>query len=537
MKIEFVGAARTVTGSSYIIKNREFTIMVDCGMFQGTRELRERNHLNLIYAPDKIDALVLTHAHIDHSGLVPKLVKEGFTGPIFATSATADLLKVMLPDSAHIQEMDAEWAGRRRKKAGREPVPPIYTEEDALASLKFLKPMHYGATFDVVPGVKARFREAGHILGSAFIEMWIEENGVTKKVVFSGDIGPKNQAIIRDPETVSEADYLLIESTYGDRLHKSKPDTYAEFKDVINKTYNSKGNIVIPSFAVERTQEIIFTLGQLFSEGAVPRIPVYIDSPLAVNATEIFNGNPDCFNEDMQKIMRSGANPLDFPNLHYVRSTEESKALNEKAKGSIIISASGMCTAGRIKYHLQNNLYKPASTILFVGYQAEGTLGRQLIEGAKRVRVYAEDVVVNAKIHTLGGFSAHADRDGLLEWLGNVKTKSCHVFVVHGEDKAAEAFGDTVKKELGFDVTVPGWGEIVDLETKKSEYAAYGEDTSYLMPKVDSEFDAVQDALQGLMERYKALKDEGSLKGYRLRRFNEEIEDVKSLLSVIKEKM
>ncbi|MGL4369123.1 MAG: MBL fold metallo-hydrolase, partial [Spirochaetota bacterium] len=385
MKIEFVGAARTVTGSSYIIKNREFTIMVDCGMFQGTRELRDRNQLKLIYAPDKIDALVLTHAHIDHSGLVPKLVKEGFTGPIFGTTATVDLLSVMLPDSAHIQEMDAEWNDRRRKKAGREPVGPLYTEEDAQKSLKYLKPVKYGEIFDVVPGVKARYRDAGHILGSAFIEMWVEENGVTKKIVFSGDLGSKNQAIIKDAETVEDADYLLIESTYGDRLHKSKPDTYDEFKKVINETFNSKGNIVIPSFAVERTQEIVYTLGQLFKEGGIPKIPVYIDSPLAVNATEIFNRNPDCFNEEMKRLVSQGSNPLDFPNLHYVRTTAESKELNDKAKGSIIISASGMCTAGRIKYHLQNNLYKPQSSILFVGYQAEGTLGRMLVNGAKRV--------------------------------------------------------------------------------------------------------------------------------------------------------
>lgn len=537
MKIEFVGAARTVTGSSYIIKNKNFTVMVDCGMFQGSRDLRDRNHLNLIYAPGEIDALVLTHAHIDHSGLVPKLVKEGFKGPIFATSATVDLLKVMLPDSAHIQEMDAEWSNRRRKKAGRDVIQPIYTEDDAAASLKYLKPFEYGQTFDVVPGIKARFREAGHILGSASIEMWVEDEGKTKKIVFSGDIGPKNQAIIRDPETIDEADYLLIESTYGDRLHKSKPDTYAEFKQVINDTHNSKGNIVIPSFAVERTQEIIYTLGQLFKEGAVPRIPVYIDSPLAVNATEIFNHNPGCFNEEMQAILRTGENPLDFPNLHYVRTTEESKALNDTAKGSIIISASGMCTAGRIKYHLQNNLYKPASTILFVGYQAEGTLGRQLVEGAKRVRVYAEDVVVKASIKTLGGFSAHADRDGLLQWMSSIKTKNCRVFVVHGEDTAAESFAAEVKKQFGYEVTVPHWGEIFDLDTNTSEVAAYGTAPSPLLPHVDDEFDQLHGMLSSLMDKYRTLKDEGSLKGYRMRRFAEEIEDAKTLLGTIKEKM
>jgi metallo-beta-lactamase family protein len=538
MKIEFVGAARTVTGSSYIIKNESFTIMVDCGMFQGTRELRERNHLKLIYAPEEIDALVVTHAHIDHSGLIPKLVKEGFKGPIFATSATVDLLRVMLPDSAHIQEMDAEWFSRRRKKAGREAVEPLYTQDDAVEAIKALKPIAYGEDFEVVPGVKARFRDAGHILGSAFIEMWVTEKGETKKIVFSGDIGPRQQAIIKNAEQIEDADYLLIESTYGDRLHKSKPDTYNEFKAVINETYNRKGNIVIPSFAVERTQEIVFTLRQLFAEGSIPKIPVYIDSPLAVNATEIFIKHPDCFNDDMMKIIKEGGTPLDFPNLHYVRTTEESKRLNDTAKGSIIISASGMCTAGRIKYHLQNNLYKSESSVIFVGYQAEGTLGRMLVDGAKLVRVYAESVVVNAKIHTLGGFSGHADRDALLEWMSSIKNPKLHVFVVHGEDKAAESFAQTVKDRFGVSVSAPAWGEIIDLNTMKSEVASYGDAvTETVRAPVEDAMDEIGRLYQDIAERYRALKDDDSIKGYRHRRFREELEDLKSLMTVIKEKI
>jgi metallo-beta-lactamase family protein len=537
MKIEFVGAARTVTGSSYIVKNNHFTIMIDCGMFQGTRELRERNHLTLIYAPDKIDALVVTHAHIDHSGLIPKLVKEGFRGPIFATTATADLLRVMLPDSAHIQEMDAEWFSRRRKKAGREPVEPLYTQDDAVEAIKYLRPFEYGDEFEVVPDVHARFRDAGHILGSAFIKMRIAENGTEKKIIFSGDIGPHDQAIIRNAETPGEADYLLIESTYGDRLHKSKPDTYAEFRNVINETYNRKGNIVIPSFAVERTQEIVFTLGRLFKEGSIPRIPVYIDSPLAIEATEIFARNPECFNDDMKKIIASGETPLNFPNLHYVRTTEESKKLNDTAKGSIIISASGMCTAGRIKYHLQNNLYRSESSVIIVGYQAEGTLGRMLVDGAKQVRIYAENVIVNAKIHTLGGFSGHADRDGLLAWMSGIKNPDLQVFVVHGEGNAAASFGDYIRQQFGHKVSIPSWGEVVDLNTMQSEIMGYGEFPAEMHTKIEEDMGDLHALMADIEMKYKSLKDEDDIKGYRYRRFHEELDDVRTLLKIVKEKM
>lgn len=537
MKIEFVGAAKTVTGSSYIVKNDSFTIMIDCGMFQGTRELRERNHLKMIYAPEKIDALVLTHAHIDHSGLVPKLVKDGFKGSIFATHATVDLLNVMLPDSAHIQEMDAEWVSRRRKKADREPLEALYTSEDAFESIKHLRGKQYGEMFEVVPGVKARFRDAGHILGSAFVEMWITENGETKKIVFSGDLGPNDQAIIRDPEIVDEADYLLIESTYGDRLHKSKPDTYEEFRKVINETYNNKGNIVIPSFAVERTQEIIFTLAHLFKEGSIPKIPVYIDSPLAIEATEIFNKHPDCYNNEMMKIINSGEKPLDFPNLHYVRTSEESKLLNDKAKGSIIISASGMCTAGRIKYHLQNNLYKKDSSVIFVGYQAEGTLGRLLVDGAKEVRIFAESVIVNARIFTLGGFSAHADRDGLLKWLSHVTTKNVHVFVVHGEGETPNAFAQTIRDELKLSVSVPTWGEIIDLETMASEFTSYTSTMPVEHEPIHDDMAEIKTIFRDIEERYQALQKEKSFKGYRLKRFHEEVEDLRRMMKIIRDKI
>ncbi len=507
MKIEFVGGARTVTGSSYIITGDGFAAMVDCGMFQGKKVLRERNSLNLIYAPEEIDVLLLTHAHVDHSGLIPKLVKNGFSSSIYATSATVDLCSIMLPDSGHIQEMDAEWVNRRNMKMGMEAVEPLYTVEDAEDAMQYFVPVKYGNVIEVHPNIKARFRDDGHILGSAFIELWVEEGDKTTKIVFSGDIGSRDQAIVRDPEKPEEADILLIESTYGDRLHKSKKDTYEEFKNIILDSYNKKGNIVIPSFAVERTQEIIFTLGRLFKSGEIPRIPVYIDSPLAISATEVFRKNPGCFDDETKKILMSGDSPLDFPNLFFTRSTEESKKLNREARGAIIISASGMCTAGRIKFHLQNNLYKPESSVVFVGYQAEGTLGRRLIDGAKRVRVYGEDVLVKAQIYTLGGFSAHSDRDGLIDWMSSIKNKNLQVFVVHGEESASLHFAKTVEERFNYETYVPRWGEIIDLETGEKSFAEYSPAKELYEP-MENDLDELMSGMGDLIERYhRARKD------------------------------
>lgn len=536
MKVEFVGAARTVTGSSYIVKNDSFTLMVDCGMFQGNRDLRQRNFLDLIYAPHEIDALLVTHAHIDHSGLIPKLVKEGFKGKIYATRATCNLLRVMLPDSAHIQEMDVEWMNRKNRRLGRAELDPLYTTEDAEKSIESLVAKKYGQQFNVFPGVRARFRDAGHILGSSFIELEVDEGEKTTRVVFSGDIGPKDQAIIRNAEMFEGADYLFIESTYGDRLHKSKPDTYKEFKDILLEAYNRSGNIVIPSFAVERTQEIIFTLGKLFRSGDIPKIPVYIDSPLAIAATEIFREHADYFDEETRAIIKSGDSPLDFPNLNVTKTTKESKDLTRNAKGAIIISASGMCTAGRIKYHLQNNLYRPESSVVFVGYQAEGTLGRQLVDGAQRVRVYGEDVLVNAEIHTLGGFSGHADRDGLLEWVGTGNNPKLKVFVVHGEESASLNLAKLIEDKYGYETLVPTWGEIVDLDTFEVSYAEYAQRKIHAEAFEHEDVDVAE--LEKLFATYVAAykqvighndKDEFRIK--------EDFEDLKHILQMLNDEM
>lgn len=533
MKIEFLGAAKTVTGSSYVISDADFTIMVDCGMFQGTAQIRERNYFHQNYIPKKIDALLLTHAHIDHSGLIPKLVKNGFYGNIYTTKATADLCSIMLPDSGHIQEMDTVFINKKNLKLGRKPVDPLYTSDDAVESLKNFVPVSYDEIIQIHPRVEVRFRDAGHILGSSLIEMWIDEGNSKTKIVFSGDIGPKDQAIICDPAIVEEADILLIESTYGDRLHKNKADTYQEFKNLIIEAYNKKGNIIIPAFAVERTQEIIYTLSRLFKENQIPTMPVYIDSPLAISATEIFKKNKDLFDEEMQKRILTGDNPLEFPNLHYTRSTDESKWLNTEARGSIIISANGMCTAGRIKHHLKYNLFRPESSIVFVGYQAEGTLGRRLIEGEKQVRVYGTDVSVKARIHTLGGFSAHADQEGLASWVKNIKNPKLKVFVVHGEERSALTFADKLHNELGLMTHVPDWGEAIDPATMKSEVASFAAmDTT---PGLDSEINKLSQTYTMLIEKYNKVKS--MKKAGDIQKVQDDIHDAQALLKMIIDEM
>jgi len=536
MQIEFLGAARTVTGSCYIIKDDDFTIMVDCGMFQGKRDLKERNSLHRIYSPKKIDALLLTHAHIDHSGLIPKLVKEGFYGNIYATNATTDLCSVMLPDSAHIQEMDAKWVNKKNKKLGRDLVEPQYTVKDSEKSLENFVPVNYGEMVQIHPRIKVRFRDAGHILGSSIIEMWVDEKGKQTKIVFSGDLGPKNQAIIKDPEIIEEADFLLIESTYGNRLHKSKEDTYKEFFDILKNAHFSNGNIIIPAFAIERTQEIIYTLSKVFNDGKIPRIPVYIDSPLAISATEIFRKNDQCFDDATRKILMSGNSPLDFENLFFSRTAKESKALNELKKGAIIISASGMCTAGRIKYHLQNNIYKPETSVIFVGYQAAGTLGRRIVDGAQQVKVYGEDVAVKAKIYTLGGFSAHADKNGLLEWISHIKNPNLKVFIVHGEEASALEFAESVREKFGYFTHVPRWKEVFDLETMNSEIAPHEDHLIYdKMDSISKDIDSLIMSVETLGEKFRVANDEKKIFNAKLLR--DDIKDIKEFVAMVLDEM
>jgi metallo-beta-lactamase family protein len=532
IRLEFVGGARTVTGSCYILNDDDFTIMVDCGMFQGKHVIKDRNTLRLIYAPSQIDALLLTHAHIDHSGLIPKLAKEGFTSKIYATKATVDLCRIMLPDSAHIQEMDTDWINRRNRRLGREQIEPLYTVQDAEEAIQNFVPVTYNEIIELSPRIKVRFQDAGHILGAAIIEMWIGKNGDTKKLVFSGDLGQKNQAIINDPQIIEEADILLIESTYGNRLHKGQKDTFEEFKEIILDSHNKNGNIIIPAFAVERTQEIIYVLAKLFKEGQIPAIPVYIDSPLAISATEIFRNNDQFFDKETLDILSSGDSPFDFPNLHFTKTAEESKKL-EDVKGAIIISASGMCTAGRIKYHLQNNLYKPESSVIFVGFQAEGTTGRRIVDGASRVRLYGEDVIVNAKIHTLGGFSAHADKKGLMDWLSNIKNPKLKVFVVHGEETTSLSFSDEIRNTFGFDVHVPVWGEIINLESMRSTVASYA--AADIFTTVDREVEALKSSIETLAAKYTRAKSTNRL--HDIKKLQIDLNDAREMLAMLIEEL
>lgn len=459
MRIRFLGAARTVTGSAILLDSGRQKWLIDCGMFQGGKEIERRNRNLTAYRAKEIDGILLTHAHIDHSGLIPKLVREGFRGKIFSTQATFDLCDIMLRDSAHIQEMESEWETRKKKRSARETPDPLYTMKDAEESLRYFHPVRYEEIVPLGEGMRVRFQDAGHILGSAIIEVWVEDNGAEKKLVFSGDLGHTHQPIVRDPSPIEEADMLCVESTYGNRLHKSREETVQELLEIVRDAVNHQSKVIIPAFAVERTQDVIYTLGEFIRKGLIPSIPVYIDSPLAISATEIFKRNSDCFDQETRNILLGGENPLELPQMIYTRTTEESKAINDDSRAGIIISASGMLDSGRIKHHLKHHLWRPESHVVIIGYQGEGTLGRRIIEGAKMVKLFGEDIAVKAHIHTLGGFSAHADQKGLLEWLSHFQTPPREVFVIHGEEKVSLEFAQVVRDQCHFKTTVPRWGE------------------------------------------------------------------------------
>ena len=397
MQLSFLGAAQLVTGSNYLITTKNHNILIDCGMFQGSKETEKMNFREFPYDPKSIDILILTHAHIDHSGRIPKLVKEGFRGRILSTKATFDLCGIMLLDSAKIQESDAEWDNRKRQRAGETMIEPLYTSEDAEQSLKYFEPYLYNQRVDINGEISIRFRDAGHILGSSILELWITEENKTTKLVFSGDLGMPNRPIIKDPEYVEEADYLIMESTYGDTFHPPLKESAKQMIDIINKTALRGGTVLIPSFAVGRTQELIYELNEYYEYSDVEeymKVPIYIDSPMAVDATEVFQKNSGSFDQATQDLILSGDNPFAFSNLHYIKSQEESMALNKSDYPKVIISASGMATAGRIRHHLKHNLWNPKNSLIFVGYQAEGTLGRLLLDGIKKVKLMGEEVNV-----------------------------------------------------------------------------------------------------------------------------------------------
>ncbi len=463
MKLTFIGADHEVTGSCHCIEACGKNMLVDCGMEQG-QDVYENQELP--FEPAEIDYIFLTHAHIDHSGLIPLMYAKGFRGKVLTTKATVDLCDIMLRDSAHIQEFEAEWRNRKAKRSGGEEYVPMYCMNDAVGALEHFVPCEYDEIISVADGIQVRFSDVGHLLGSASVELWLSEDGVDKKIVFSGDIGNLNQPLIKDPQYLKEADIVVMESTYGDRSHGGRVDYVSSLTRIIKETFDKGGNVVIPSFAVGRTQELLYFIREIKAKDLIPEyanFEVYIDSPLAIEATNIFYENEEsCFDEEAMELVRQGINPISFPGLKVAVTSDESKAINFDNKPKVIISASGMCEAGRIRHHLKHNLWRPECTILFVGYQAVGTLGRTLLDGASEVRLFGEVVGVRAKIEKLDGISGHADKEGLLQWLQSFDPMPM-VFVVHGEDTVCDAFTEYIKTQYGYDAVAPYSGGIYDV--------------------------------------------------------------------------
>jgi len=466
IKLRFLGASRNVTGSQYLVEVNNIRFLVDCGLYQ-ERELRGRNWERFHFPPSTIDAVLLTHAHLDHCGLLPKLVREGFNGHIYCTAGTSEIAKIILMDSANIQQEDAEFKRKRHQQEGRKgpyPEVPLYTTDDASACFPLLSPVHYGEPVQIGDGVTAAFYDAGHILGSSMIKVIISQNGEKRSILFSGDVGRWDKPILRDPTLFNEADYVLVESTYGDRLHQNQGTISDELARVINSTVKARGNILIPSFALERSQEVLYYLNQLLIEGRIPPLVVFVDSPMAISVTEVFEHHPELFDREMMGLIRHGKSPFDFPGLTMVRTVDQSKAINYIKGSAMIIAGSGMCTGGRIKYHLANNISRKESRILFVGYQAVGTLGREIVRGAKTVRILGQKHRVRARVAQINGFSAHADRAELFRWLSALQKPPTHLFVVHGEAEASFQFAGYLRERTGWEISVPEYQDMVILD-------------------------------------------------------------------------
>ncbi len=466
MQLQFWGAARTVTGSMHLLKVNGKNILLDCGLFQGRRAESYERNLNFPFPPDEIDALVLSHAHIDHSGNLPNLVKQGFRGPILCTSATRDLCAAMLMDSARLQEQDVAYVNKKGERRGEPPVEPLYTEADAAACLGHFVSTSYWRSQEIAPGVRLTFLDAGHMLGSAIVALDITEGGATRKLVFSGDVGRRGMAILRDPEFVDSADFLIVESTYGNRDHEPVEQARQKLRDLVTQTYRRGGKLLIPAFAVGRTQEVVYALHQLSDAHKIARLPIYVDSPLAIDVTQAYRLHPDCYDEETRRFMAADEHhsPFGFDHLTYVREAEASKQLNFLREPAVIIAASGMCEGGRILHHLKNNIDDPQTCILFVGFQAENTLGRRIRDGEKEVKIFGEPYQVQAQVEVIDGFSAHADCSGLREWAGHFdKDRLQHIFLVHGELDAATALSQHLEADGRRQVAIPERGQAFDL--------------------------------------------------------------------------
>ncbi len=474
MNITFLGATRTVTGSNFLLEGAGKKIIIDCGLYQGKAKEERENYADFTYDVNEIDYMLLTHAHIDHSGRIPKLYVDGYRGPIIATKATCDLCAIMLPDSGHIQEMENVWQNKKRARVGKPELPPLYTAQDAIDCLEIFKPVSYDEIIQLDENISVRFNDAGHMLGSSIIEVWIKENGEIKKIVFTGDLGNNDIPLLDSPTMIDSADYVVMESTYGSRLHNRNDDKAELFLNIVAETLDKGGNVIIPSFAVGRTQEILYELNKLKEQRTdeeflkkyekLMKATVYVDSPLAISATEVFRQNMDLFDEEVRKEIEQGDNPLEFPGLKFTQTVDESKALNDDPHPHIIISASGMCEVGRIKHHLKHNLWNPNNTILFVGYQAPGTLGAKIVSGEKKVKIFGEEIAVNARIEYIEGYSGHADQEWLLNFVYSFITKPKHIFLVHGELEGQKVLKEKIQQTIEIPVTIPDYGENYNLE-------------------------------------------------------------------------
>ena len=509
MKIQFCGATTGVTGSCHLVKTDKHNVLLDCGQFQGGKAQEAMNRDDFPFDPKAVECLVLSHAHIDHCGRIPLLVKRGFSGPIYCTSATADLLKVMLEDSAYIHEKDAEWDTKRSLRAGGLPVEPLYTIEDADKALKQVVPVEYDQLIELNEDIRVVFNDAGHILGSAIIELWVKEDGDESKIVFSGDLGMMDRPILKDPKIIKKADAVIMESTYGDRLHPDNAMDVRKLIDIIVKTTGRGGCVVIPSFAVGRTQELLYELNKFYDEhteydNKLDKVNVYIDSPMATTATEVFRRNAQVFDTEAREYILKGDDPLDFKNLRFTRSTEESKALNMDSVPKVIISASGMCEAGRIRHHLKHHLWDPKSSVVFVGYQAEGTLGRTLLEGKKDISLFGEEIHVEAEIYNLEGFSGHADQKGLMTWISGFEKKPSEIFLVHGEEEAKLTLAELIRNKLQRPVIPVMGNSEYELRKIDSGVELLNEEEAKALAASDED---VQNVRNQISEIHKGLED------------------------------
>jgi metallo-beta-lactamase family protein len=466
IKLQFLGAAQNITGSRHFLEVNGIRLLVDCGLYQ-ERQFKDRNWEAFSMPPESIDAVLLTHAHLDHCGLLPRLVKEGFKGKIYCTEATAEIVKIILLDSAKIQQEDAEFKRKRHEREGRKgphPEEPLYTTADAEACFPLFSPVKYKKTLDIGSNVEVIFCDAGHVFGSSVIKVKITQNGQQKSILFSGDVGRPNKPILHDPVLIQEADYILIESTYGDRVHEEPEDIKMKIAEVINSTKKAGGNIIVPSFALERSQEVLYYINELLLADEIPHLMVFLDSPMAAGITKVFQRHRELYDKEMTELINNNESPFNFPGLKIIGTSEESKAINHIKGTVMVIAGSGMCTGGRVKHHLVNNIAKTESTIMFVGYQAIGTLGRRIVDGEKEVRILGQQYPVNARVAQIHGFSAHADKEELLEWLSALKKPPKKLFIVHGEAESAQHFADYIKEKTGWSASVPAYKEEVILE-------------------------------------------------------------------------